>query len=163
MYMDLSSAAAGGNIISGPRIWVIGDTSGGGGPSFRVYVTGATFQIVSHNGTQSVSASTGALIWLANDRIRLRVVLNADGSVQIWARINDAAEVTAGPSVANTFGGAENQLVLTVGADYNASSKMSGGFRTLQAADGVLTSFPSDLNPYRMSNLGTRRGVRQAS
>ncbi len=156
LYMDVANAGASG------RVFVIGDSSGGGGPSLRVYVTGGTFQAVSHNGTDTATASTGALTWAIGARIRLRTVLNADGSVLIGAQINNAAEVT-GTTAAHTFGaGAANQLFLTLGADYNASNKGSFGFRSVQAATGVLTAFPGDSGRWA-NHLGTRRGSRQAA
>ncbi len=142
MYMDLSSAAAGGNIISGPRIWVIGDTSGGGGPSLRVFLSATgTFTATLHNGTTQVSGSTTALSWAAGDRIQLRIVTNSDGSIQTWGRVNGAAEASAGVSGALASGGAINQPFLTLGAEYTNGNHLNGGLVSLQSATGVLTSF----------------------
>ncbi len=69
---------------------------------------------------------------------------------------------TAGATAAPAVGATWNHLVLTLNADYLNVSPGARGFRSLQAATGILTSFPSDVGKWHNA-LGTRRGARQAA
>jgi hypothetical protein len=142
------------------RVVTFGDSSGSGGPSLRIWRVSGAYQAIWHNGTDSVTATTGALTYVTGDRIRLRIIHNTDGSVQIGAKINSAAEVLGSATAAKTIGSTWNQLKVTLGADYNAGNKGNQGFVSVQAATGVLTAFPDVAT---RSTYGTRRGVRQAA
>jgi hypothetical protein len=156
-YDDLASGAG-----SETRVFQIGDSSSANGPSLSVRraLSPNQYKAVHHNGTSTVTASTGSLTWAAGDRIRLRIILNTDGSCQIGAKINGAAEVLGTATGALTLNAAWNQLVVTLGADYNGSNNDNQGYRTVQAATTVLTAFPDVAT---RSTYGTRRGVRQAA
>jgi len=153
-YEEVASTTATGRVVC------FGDSSGGGGPSLRIYRVAGTYQAVWHNGTTPLT-SVATVSWAIGDRIRLRIILNTDGSCQIGATVNNAAEVLGTATIANTIGATWNQLVVTAGADYNKSSKGQQGFRSIQAATGVLTAFPGDAVRGMMMGQGTRRATRQ--
>ena len=155
-YDDLASGAG-----SETRVFQIGDSSSANGPSLSVRraLSPNQYKAVHHNGTSTVTASTGSLTWAAGDRIRLRIILNSNGSCQIGATINGAAEVLGTVTAALTLNAAWNQLVVTLGADYNGSNNDNQGFRTVQAATTVLTAFPSLIR----NSIGSRRAVRQVA
>jgi lysophospholipase L1-like esterase len=158
-YEDVASGSATG------RLFEIGDGRFDGTTYLRVFRSSGTYQVrwYNFNSGAGVTASTGALTWAIGDRIRLRIVHYPDGSIQIWGRVNDAAEVSAGVTAANAFAStpAWNQLMVTLGADFAGANVGSQGFVGLQAATGVLTQFPVGSTLYAsIYNTGPSSGNR---
>ncbi len=156
-YEEVASATATG------RIFCIGATLGGGGASYTMECLTAKYYLTWWNNASSVNANTGTLSWAIGDRVRLRFVHDTtNNTIQMWGRVNGAAEATAGATAAPAVGATWNHLVLTLNADYLNVSPGARGFRSLQAATGILTAFPSDVGKWH-NTLGTRRGSRQAA
>ena len=136
----------GDSTVTGPYLSVRRNADGG-------------YMAIHHNGTTGVTGYTSPITRVSGARIRLRIVLSANGSVQTWCRVNNAAEITDVNSGALTIVAAPNQPWITLGADYPISHNDNQGFASLQAATGVLTAFPSD--SATRGTYGTRRGSRQ--
>ncbi len=155
-YEEVASGTATG------RVFAIGSVLAGGGASYTVECLSAKFYITWWNNASSVNVNTGTLSWAIGDRIRLRIVHDTVGNtIQVWGRVNNAAEATAGSTATPAVGLTWNHLVMTLGAEYGGSNKGPRRFCSMQAATGVLTASPAGMK--RGTNIATRRGSRQAA
>jgi hypothetical protein len=112
---------------------------GGDGTGARLAIlsTGSFYQVLHHNGSSSVSATLGAAPSL-NQRVELRAVLRATGSVLLGQAINGAAETVTGASGTLALAAAWGAAVFRLARD-GAGAVGAGLFFTARIAAGELT------------------------
>jgi hypothetical protein len=109
-----------------------------GTPYLYLYSTGSFYRLEYHNGSASAQATLGAAPAFG-DRVELRAVLNADGSIVIGQSINEGTETTAsaaapasGPALPTAW--SAQTLWLNGEASANAGLAL---YRALKVAAGV--------------------------
>lgn len=127
--------------IANARVAVIGSNVLGT-PYFYVYSTGSFYRVEYHNGSASVNATLAAAPAIG-DRVELRVVLNANGSVTIAQTLNDGSEGTpvtssapaSGPAIATAWSAQtlwlNGEAAANAGIALYRASKVIAGVRSL--------------------------------
>jgi hypothetical protein len=139
MYLRFIELGAVG--IASARVAVIGSNALGN-PYLYVYTSGSFYRVEYHNGSTSVQATLAAAPAIG-DRVELRAVLNANGSVTIAQALNDGAEGTpvtssapgTGPAIAASWSAQtfwlNGEAAANAGIALYRESKLIAGVRSL--------------------------------
>jgi hypothetical protein len=127
------------NLGAAPRIAQVGSAASGT-PALQLTkpAAGDTYLINHHNGTTNVTSSADVNPAFDN-RIELRSILNADGSVQIGVAKDGAAESLGTASAANTLAAAWSSPTLVSLGCIGANGQGDIALRSLIIAAGVQT------------------------